>query len=672
MKGTICSFLILFCLSFLALPVFAQTEVRSDITENTTWTKSGSPYVLVGSPSVAHGVTLTIDPGVVVKFFSFSSIFTIHGHLEADGNPSYLYIPDPVIFTSYKDDQHGGDTNDNGAADAPASGDWTSIIIADTASAFFRSCEFLYGGYWGNPMLDIRAPIDTIRSCRFNDSHSLAIRATGGSLHVSRSSFLTGNGIEFLASPDDTGFPNELILLHNDFKVENKMVAAGYGDSLTIFLEGNNVVRSSNTYKANACYVFGSFTGENFFTSQPDIPFVFSSLLLQEGSSLTLPPGTIVKIIENESMQFRGSLWALGTKEKPIVFTSIYDDSFGGDTNGDENATAPEPGVWGSVNFFGTTDSSRLENVIIKYAGQWDPAIQITNSHVLFKECVVAECGSYAFQINGASPEITGSTISHNLLGFDVGFTGSPVIHHNDIMLNNPEIGTGGGVKVQSLNPETTIAENNYWGSATGPKHYTYHPEGTGDLVIGPVDYEPFATEMVAVGMISKPVLNIEKNEKTINCSETSAFDFTDVLWEFGDETSSSDVRPDHTYATMGTYEVCYTATSGYGVKVRQCKMVDLSTALTDPAKNSNHWSVFPNPAGSVAWCRLTVDQNTEVNLELYDLTGTRLIHLYSNKIGKGNHTIPLFFKGLPGGIYLIRGTLGNSSHLKKIMIHSN
>jgi hypothetical protein len=671
MKATLYSIPILLCLSIFALPVFSQTEVRHDITENTTWTKSESPYILIGSPVVAQGVTLTIKPGVVVKFFSFSSTFTIHGQLVADGSPSYLVFPDPIIFTSYKDDLHGGDTNENGDADAPASGDWTSIILADTASAFFRSCEFRYGGYWGYPMLDLRAPIDTIRYCRFSDSHSPAIHSTGGSLQVTGSSFHTGNGIEFLYGRNDPRKPNELILRHNEFKVENAMVEAGYGDSLTIFLEGNTVVHSSTTYKANACYVHGSFTGENFFTSQPDIPFVFS-LLVEEGSSLTLPPGTVVKIIENEGIQFRGSLWALGTKEKPIVFTSIYDDSFGGDTNGDGNATAPERGVWGPLIFSGTTDSSRLEKVLIKYTGQWDPAIQITNSHVLFKECVVAECGSDAFQINGASPEITGSTISHNLLGFDVGFTGSPVIHHNDIMLNNPEIGTGGGVKVQSLNPETTVAENNYWGSATGPKHYTYHPEGTGDLVIGPVDYEPFEREIINDGLISKPVLNIGKEENTIHCRETSAFDFSDVLWEFGDGSTSAEFTADHSYAALGIYEVCYTATSDYGVKVRQCQMVDLSTSVPDLANAENHWSVYPNPAGPMAYCRLTVDQPTTIILELFDMTGTQVLHLYSNKIGKGNHTIPLVFEGIPGGIYTLRGTVGNTMNRQKIMIHSH
>jgi hypothetical protein len=48
------------------------------------------------------------------------------------------------------------------------------------------------------------------------------------------------------------------------------------------------------------------------------------------------------------------------------------------------------------------------------------------------------------------------------------------------------------------------------------------------------------------------------------------------------------------------------------------------------------------------------------------------VLHLYSNKIGKGNHTIPLVFEGIPGGIYTLRGTVGNTMNRQKIMIHSH
>ena len=44
----------------------AQTNVSGNITTNTTWAASKSPYTLVGTVDVENGVTLTIDSGVTV------------------------------------------------------------------------------------------------------------------------------------------------------------------------------------------------------------------------------------------------------------------------------------------------------------------------------------------------------------------------------------------------------------------------------------------------------------------------------------------------------------------------------------------------------------------------------------------------------------------------------
>lgn len=46
----------------------AQTNVSGLISSNSTWTISGSPYIVTGNILVSSGITLTIKPGVVVKF----------------------------------------------------------------------------------------------------------------------------------------------------------------------------------------------------------------------------------------------------------------------------------------------------------------------------------------------------------------------------------------------------------------------------------------------------------------------------------------------------------------------------------------------------------------------------------------------------------------------------
>ena len=44
------------------------TDVSGAISVDTTWTLAGSPYVVVGDVTVEPDITLTIEPGVQVRF----------------------------------------------------------------------------------------------------------------------------------------------------------------------------------------------------------------------------------------------------------------------------------------------------------------------------------------------------------------------------------------------------------------------------------------------------------------------------------------------------------------------------------------------------------------------------------------------------------------------------
>ncbi len=71
----------------------AQTNVSGVISTNTNWTKAGSPYNITGNLLVNSGVTLTVDPGVIVNFSS-SKKLTIDGIILAIGS-----ISDSITFT---------------------------------------------------------------------------------------------------------------------------------------------------------------------------------------------------------------------------------------------------------------------------------------------------------------------------------------------------------------------------------------------------------------------------------------------------------------------------------------------------------------------------------------------------------------------------------------------
>ena len=112
-------FIVAICLS----PLFAraETQVNGLITEDTTWSMEGSPYIVTGDVTVQQSVsdsgnvpTLTIDPGVEVRFAPGTGLYvgddTGHGVLSAQGAQDA-----PITFTSN--------------SVTPSPGDWKGVVM---------------------------------------------------------------------------------------------------------------------------------------------------------------------------------------------------------------------------------------------------------------------------------------------------------------------------------------------------------------------------------------------------------------------------------------------------------------------------------------------------------------------------------------------------------------
>jgi parallel beta-helix repeat protein len=61
------------------------TLVSGDITTDTTWTATGSPYYVWNQVSIEYGVTLTIEPGTVVRFRKFNDIYSDEACIDVSG-----------------------------------------------------------------------------------------------------------------------------------------------------------------------------------------------------------------------------------------------------------------------------------------------------------------------------------------------------------------------------------------------------------------------------------------------------------------------------------------------------------------------------------------------------------------------------------------------------------
>ncbi|MBN1887132.1 MAG: carboxypeptidase regulatory-like domain-containing protein [Thermoflexales bacterium] len=219
------------------------------IQSNETWA-AGQLHVVESTAIVTGGVSLTIEPGTIVKFARRTGL-VVSGTLEAPASASA-----PITLTTLSDDA-GGDTNLDGRQSAPYPGEW--------------------------------------------------------------------KGLSGTASPNSY--------------VQIRYAAANHAGALA----------GSQTWGALSAHL------------------VDASVTIPAGAVLTIEPGAVLKFAAGASLavQAGGQLVALGSYAQPVVFTSIKDDSAGGDANDDGDATAPQPGDWGEIAVSG---QATLDDVDIRYA----------------------------------------------------------------------------------------------------------------------------------------------------------------------------------------------------------------------------------------------------------------------------------------------------------------
>ncbi|HEY6194996.1 MAG TPA: S8 family serine peptidase, partial [Candidatus Eisenbacteria bacterium] len=115
----------------------SSVAVSGTLDANTVWHR-GNVYKVLSDVFVPAGITLTIDAGTVIKFEP-GRLLNVSGMLVSEGT-----VADPVVFTSYRDDSYGGDTNLDGASTG-GPGDWQGVVLSG-GNYTLQHCLLRYGG----------------------------------------------------------------------------------------------------------------------------------------------------------------------------------------------------------------------------------------------------------------------------------------------------------------------------------------------------------------------------------------------------------------------------------------------------------------------------------------------------------------------------------------------
>ena len=194
---------------------------------------------------------------------------------------------------------------------------------------------------------------------------------------------------------------------------------------------------ANNSY--NGLRLVGTLTGASTLSADVGFPYVLEdpndlgSIYVPSGSTLTIQPGAVFKMHvygdyydENGTgLEIAGTLSAVGTADAPIIFTSIYDDAVGGDTNNDGAATLPAAGQW-TRHRIDSGGSATFEYVEIRYSGgvlynQTQESI-LNNGDLTLLNSIVDASPDVGVRINGGTldslelhlrPHVTGALLGN-------------------------------------------------------------------------------------------------------------------------------------------------------------------------------------------------------------------------------------------------------------------
>ena len=368
------------------------------ITTSGKWNTAGTsfPYLLNYHVTVAVDTTLIIDPGVTVKALGNKGLY-VNGTLSAVGTNSL-----PITFTS--------------RTASPVAGDWNGIYLSPTAGASVLSYVTVnYAGAYNGG-----SGINYVHSgyrlaAFFVDSISPPLT----NLSVLNSQT---NGLElYSASPAITGstlancaYSGLWASVDSRPAITNSAINTnGTGGYYAVSLDATSVPNPTNvTFSGNSYqgiqYRGGTLAGNATWKKWSAVaPYVVTGDVgVATGVTLTIEPTTTVKLW-GTGLYIFGTLSANSTSGR-ITFTSLADDSIGGDTNGNGTPVPADlsAGNWKGIYLSPDSGFSVLANCDINYGGANNGGTGLGYYNSGYRPT--------SMYVNSSSPQISGCQINNS------------------------------------------------------------------------------------------------------------------------------------------------------------------------------------------------------------------------------------------------------------------
>ncbi len=336
------------------------------------WDGNVGPLVLgtfhCGSIRVPAGRTLTIS-GVNLKFET-NATFTVDGVLDTSQG---------VYMTSVHDDAVGGDTNGNGGATIPQAGDWQGMRFGINSGNSILNGVVRYAGRGGNPAIRIGNPNMVLSMFRsvIATSGGPGLDAGGSQPTIWQSHFTECEGVAAI------GHIANLSGMFDNFALNNP---------------GGDYILRRGAFASWPTTVNTVRIGVRNTLSASGVVVVRDWVPIPAGKKLVFDPGLTIKMSSDGGFRYSdGELEINGTAGQPCVITSLLDDSVGGDTNKDGNATSPAAGDWQTI-MPGNAATLRMSHTDVRFGGgAFGAAVRVSNADVVVDHCRIGDSAGDGF-----------------------------------------------------------------------------------------------------------------------------------------------------------------------------------------------------------------------------------------------------------------------------------
>ncbi len=383
-------------------------EWSGEIPNGTVW-PAGVVQHVTSTAQVPAGSKLTIEPGAIVKFDQGHTLH-VSGTLEAVGTAAA-----PIVFTSFRDDSIGGDTNKDGpSVGSPA--DWTGLeFLSGSTGNVLNGIEIRYAGFFFAPAAAI------LSSVPLGLTNSVIRDSMGGGLSVATGQEpITGNRFENISGPaialtDSSAPVRDNLFLNTDFGlslnsaspvVANNTFRNDSKAAIRMDLASHPAISSSvlENNAINGVQIDGGVLAEDTSWNNPEIVYVLDgNITVPLGKTLTVGPGQIIKAPRFRGLGFaiNGRLLAQGAAQQPVIFTSLFDNSAGNNTTNDPTAT-PGKSDWNGFTFATGSGESLLDFVEVRYAGSGRAAL-INSGGLKLTNSVVTNSAGAGLEVIGSA-----------------------------------------------------------------------------------------------------------------------------------------------------------------------------------------------------------------------------------------------------------------------------